>query len=77
MRLRHKLFALFATLVVVLAGCGNDATDRLNTAVHTFADALGKGDAQAAAAVTTDSAQASETLGKLFDSLGHNAHFDV
>jgi len=77
MRLRHKLFALFATLVVVLAGCGNDATDRLNTAVHTFADALGKGDAQAAAAVTTDSVQASETLGKLFDSLGHNAHFDV
>ena len=32
---------------------------------------------QAAAAVTTDPAQASDTLGKLFDSLGKNAHFEV
>ena len=77
MRLRHKLFALFATLVLALAGCGDDAADRLNTAVHTFADALSKGDASAAAAVTTDPAQASDTLGKLFDSLGRNAHFEV
>ena len=60
-----------------MAGCGDDATDRLNAAVHTFADALNKGDAQAAAAVTSDSAQASDTLGKLFDSLGKNAHFEV
>ena len=77
MRLRHKIFALLATLVLVAAGCGDDATERLNATVHTFADALNKGDAQAAAAVTTDSAQASDTLGKLFDSLGRNAHFDV
>ncbi|MDT5245412.1 MAG: hypothetical protein QOD36_2788 [Mycobacterium sp.] len=59
------------------AGCGDDAADRLNTAVHTFADALNKGDAAAAAAGTTDPAQASDTLGKLFDSLGRNAHFEV
>src|SRR5438128_803735 len=77
MRLRRKLFALFATLGPAMAACGDGATDRLNTTVHTFADALSKGDAQAAAAVTTDSAQASDTLGKLFDSLGHDAHFDV
>jgi hypothetical protein len=77
MRLRRKLFALFATLVLAMAGCGDDATDRLNTTVHTFADALNKGDASAAAAVTTDPAQASDTLGKLFDSLGKNTHFEV
>jgi hypothetical protein len=77
MRLRRKLFALFATLVLAVAGCGDSATDRLNGTVHTFADALNKGDASAAAAVTTDPAQASDTLGKLFDSLGKNAHFEV
>jgi hypothetical protein len=77
MRLRPKLFALFASLVLVVAGCGDDAAERLNTAAHTFADALNKGDASAAAAVTTDPAQASNTLGKLFDSLGRNAHFEV
>jgi hypothetical protein len=42
MRLRCKLFALFATLVLAVAGCGDDATDRLNGAVDTFADALNK-----------------------------------
>ncbi len=77
MRLRRKLFALFATLVLAAAGCGDDATDRLNGAVHTFADALNKGDASAAAAVTTDPGQASDALGKLYESLGKNAHFDV
>ncbi|MDT5209493.1 MAG: hypothetical protein QOF67_1908 [Mycobacterium sp.] len=77
MRLRPKLFALFATLVLVVAGCGDKAADRLNGVVHTFADALSKGDAPAAAAVMTDPAQASDTLGKLFDSLGSNAHVEV
>jgi len=71
------MLALLATLIFVLAGCGGDATDRLNTTVHTFADALNNGDASAAAAVTTDPAQASDTLGKLFDSLGKNPHFEV
>jgi hypothetical protein len=70
MRLRPKLFALFTALVLVVAGCGDKAADRLNSLVHTFADALSKGDASAAAAATTDPAQASDTLGKLFDSLG-------
>lgn len=60
-----------------MAGCGDDAADRLNTAVHTFADALNKGDASAAAAMTTDPTQASDTLGNLFDSLGRNAHVEV
>jgi cell division protein FtsI/penicillin-binding protein 2 len=77
MRLRCKLFALAATLILAVAGCGDESTDRLNATVHTFADALNNADAQAAAAVTTDAAQASDTLGKLFDSLGRNAHFEV
>ncbi|OBF36319.1 penicillin-binding protein [Mycobacterium sp. ACS1612] len=64
-------------MALLLAACGDDATDRLNATVRTFADALSKGDAAAAAAVTSDSGQASDTLGKLFDSLGRNAHFDV
>ncbi|HYZ68008.1 MAG TPA: penicillin-binding protein, partial [Mycobacterium sp.] len=63
--------------VVALTSCGDTATDRLNDAVHGFADALSKGDASSAAALTTDSAAASDTLGKLFDSLGKNVHFDV
>jgi hypothetical protein len=73
----EALLRLLAVLLVVLAGCGDDETDRLNAAVHTFADALTKGDSSAAAAVTTDQAAASDTLGKLFDSLGKNAHVDV
>jgi hypothetical protein len=70
-----KAFAALASLVLVAAGCGDDATDRLNNAVHKFADALSHGEASAAAAVTTDPASASDTLGKLFDSLGKNVHF--
>jgi hypothetical protein len=77
MRLHHKLFAMFATVALAVAGCGDAATDRLNSSVHTFADALNKGDAQAAAAVTSDPAPASGTLAKLFDSLGRNVHFEV
>jgi hypothetical protein len=73
----RSLAALFTIVVLLLAGCGDDAADRLNATVHTFADALSKGDAAAAAAVTSDSGQASDTLGKLFDSLGRNVHFDV
>jgi hypothetical protein len=72
-----RLVAMVATLVLSVAGCGDDATDRLNATVHTFVDALNNGDAKAAAAVTTDLAKTSDTLGSLFDSLGHNAHFDV
>jgi hypothetical protein len=72
---RNKVFATLASLVLVAAGCGDDATDRLTNAVHKFADALSHGDASAAAAVTTDPASASDTLGKLFDSLGKNVHF--
>jgi hypothetical protein len=62
--------------MLVVSGC-SDAEDRLNSTVHTFADALNNGDAAAAAAVTTDQAAASDTLGKLFESLGKNVQFEV
>jgi Penicillin binding protein transpeptidase domain/NTF2-like N-terminal transpeptidase domain len=71
-----RLFAVVVTLVLVLSGC-SDTEDRLNDAVHAFADALSNGDASSAAAVTTDTAQASDTLGKLFDSLGTDVHVEV
>nr|WP_207384080.1 penicillin-binding transpeptidase domain-containing protein [Mycolicibacterium komanii] len=63
-------------LILVAAGCSN-AEDRLNTAVRSFAEALSKGDATAAAAVTTDSADAAETLTKLFESLGTDLQVEV
>jgi Penicillin binding protein transpeptidase domain/NTF2-like N-terminal transpeptidase domain len=70
------LVAVFVTLVLVVSGCSGEG-DRLSSTVHVFADALNKGDASAAAAVTTDQAAASDTLGKLFDSLGKDVNFDV
>ncbi|WP_416367325.1 penicillin-binding transpeptidase domain-containing protein [Nocardia terpenica] len=78
MRTGTKLFALFATPALALAACSGDkAADRLNGTVHTFADALNRDDPTAAAAVTSDPAQAADTLGKLYDSLGKNVHFEV
>ena len=62
-------------MVVVLSGCSS-AQDRLHNALHSFAEALSKGDAAAAAANTSDPAAASDTLGKLFDSLGADVHFE-
>ncbi|MCM6773242.1 penicillin-binding transpeptidase domain-containing protein [Nocardia sp. CDC159] len=61
-----------------MAACSGDkATDRLNSTLHTFADALGREDPAAAAAVTSDPAQATGTLGKLFDSLGKDVRVEV
>nr|WP_234714279.1 penicillin-binding transpeptidase domain-containing protein [Mycolicibacterium chlorophenolicum] len=60
----------------MLAGC-SDAGDRLRTTVAAFADALSRGDAAAAAALTTDEAAAGKTLGALFDSLGKDVHVGV
>ncbi|MBF6174246.1 penicillin-binding transpeptidase domain-containing protein [Nocardia blacklockiae] len=73
-----RLFALFAAPVLASAACsGNESTDRLHSTVHTFADALGRDDIPAAAAVTSDPAQASGVLAPLFDSLGKNVHYEV
>ena len=66
---------LLAVLLLV-AGC-SDAGDRLTGTVGAFADALSRGDAAAAAALTTDEAAASDTLAKLFASLGTDVHYDV
>jgi len=65
--------AVLLVLLLVLAGC-SDAGDRLRSTVQAFADALSRGDAAAAAAMTTDQAAAADTLGKLFASLGTDFH---
>ncbi|MCV7153490.1 penicillin-binding transpeptidase domain-containing protein [Mycolicibacterium pyrenivorans] len=62
--------------MLVLAGC-SDSGDRLTATVRSFADALSRGDAAAAAALTTDEAAATETLGDLFASLGTDVRVDV
>ncbi|OBK75151.1 penicillin-binding protein [Mycobacterium sp. 1164985.4] len=67
---------LVAALILAAAGCSN-AEDRLNNTVRAFAEALSKGDATAAAAVTTDSAAAADTLTKLFESLGTDVQVKV
>ena len=67
---------MFVILVLVASGC-SDAEDRLNSTVHAFADALNRDDVSAAATVTTDPVKASDTVGKLFDSLGKEVHVDV
>lgn len=62
--------------VLLLAGCST-AEDRLESTVSGFADALSRGDAPAAAALTSDDAAASDTLAKLFGSLGTDVRFEV
>ncbi|MEC9324931.1 MAG: penicillin-binding transpeptidase domain-containing protein [Actinomycetota bacterium] len=59
---------------MVLAGC-SDAEDRLDATVRSFAEALSRGDADAAADLTSDPAAASATLGELFASLGSDVSF--
>ncbi|MGV0602521.1 NTF2-like N-terminal transpeptidase domain-containing protein, partial [Mycolicibacterium pulveris] len=63
-------------VVLVLSGCSS-SQDRLTATVNDFAEALSKGDATAAAALTTDSAAAADTLTKLFGSLGTDLHVEV
>ncbi|MGV0788638.1 penicillin-binding transpeptidase domain-containing protein [Mycolicibacterium sp. XJ2] len=70
----RSLFVL--ALVLAAAGCSS-AEDRLTDAVRVFADALSKGDAAAAAAVTSDPAAATDTLTKLFESLGTDVRVEV
>nr|WP_255507249.1 penicillin-binding transpeptidase domain-containing protein [Mycolicibacterium sp. 018/SC-01/001] len=57
----------------MLTGC-SDAKDRLQSTVAAFADALSRGDAAAAGALTTDENAARTTLTGLFDSLGKDVH---
>jgi hypothetical protein len=72
---RRIAVALLAA-ALLLAGC-SDAEDRLNTTVRGFADALSRGDGEAAAAFTSDEVAASDALGPLFTSLGKDVRFDV
>ena len=76
LRVGPRAWAQLATFVLVLAAC-SDAEDPLNSTVHAFADALNRDDVSAAASVTTDPAKASDSVGKLFDSLGKEVHVDV
>ncbi|GFM24988.1 penicillin-binding transpeptidase domain-containing protein [Mycobacterium sp. PO2] len=66
--------SLLLALTMVLAGC-SDAEDRLDATVRSFAEALSRGDADAAADLTSDPAAASATLGELFASLGSDVSF--
>ncbi|MEV5650025.1 penicillin-binding transpeptidase domain-containing protein [Nocardia sp. NPDC052254] len=78
MRTGSKLLALIAAPVLAAAACSGDSSaDRLDTSVHSFADALTRGDAAAAANLTSDPAQATSTLGALFDSLGRKVRVEV
>ncbi|HEY9265203.1 MAG TPA: hypothetical protein VIQ11_11405, partial [Mycobacterium sp.] len=67
---------LLLVCMPVLAGC-SDSGDRLSATVRSFADALSRGDAAAAAALTTDESAAAETLGALFASLGTEVRVDA
>ncbi|MDG4666054.1 penicillin-binding transpeptidase domain-containing protein [Mycobacterium sp. 236(2023)] len=75
--LRRGFSVLFVVLHLLLVSGCSDAEDRLNSTVSGFADALSRGDVAAAAAMTSDQAAASDTLGKLFASLGTEVHVDV
>jgi hypothetical protein len=75
-RIRRTVAAPLLALILVLAGCGS-TEDRLNATVTSFADALSRGDVPAAAALTSDEAAASDTLGALIASLGTDVHFGV
>ena len=66
--------SLLLAVTMVLAGC-SDAEDRLDATVRSFAEALSRGDADAAADLTSDPAAASATLGELFASLGSDVTF--
>ncbi|XJF14030.1 penicillin-binding transpeptidase domain-containing protein [Mycobacterium sp. AMU20-3851] len=60
----------------MLAGC-SDTEDRLNTALQGFVDALNRGDAAAAAALTGEPDAATGTLDELYASLGKDVRFEV
>ena len=66
--------SLLLAVTLVLAGC-SDAEDRLDATVRSFAESLSRGDADAAADLTSDPAAASATLGELFASLGSDVTF--
>ncbi len=68
--------AVLLTLVLLLAGCA-DAEDRLNTTLAGFADALNRGDAAAAAALTSEQAAATGALDGLYASLGTDVRFEL
>lgn len=72
---RRSAAALLAVMLL-LAGC-SDAEDRLESTLRSFVDALSRGDAPAAAALTGDETAASDTLGRLFASLGTDVGFEV
>ncbi|MFB1299243.1 penicillin-binding transpeptidase domain-containing protein [Mycobacterium sp. pW049] len=72
---RGTALVLLAVLLLV-SGC-SDAEDRLTSTVQGFAEALTRGDAQAAAALTNDETAAADTLDKLYASLGKDVQFAV
>lgn len=76
MRPLRRVPAVLLVVLSLIAGC-SDAGDRLRSTVQAFADALSRGDAAAAAKLTTGEASAGKTLAALFDSLGKDVHVGV
>lgn len=69
-----SVFALGCALVLVLAGCSSAGPD---DPFRAFADALGKRDAKAAAAQTTDPGAAEPVITAMFDGMGRDASVRV
>lgn len=74
--LRRGPSIVLLAILLLVSGC-SDAEDRLNTTVRAFAEALSRGDAAAAAALTGDQPAAGDTLGKLYASLGTDIHVEA
>lgn len=69
-RTRNALAALFAIVVLVLAGCGESGPPEPQTTAQRFADAVNQQNIEQAARLTTDPAAATTALTQLFDGLG-------
>ncbi|WP_405162367.1 penicillin-binding transpeptidase domain-containing protein [Nocardia sp. NBC_01499] len=76
MRTRRNYLVLFAAPALVLAACSS-GPNQPDTVAGKFADALNRDDVAAAAGLTDDPTKASDALGKLYDGLGKQVHFDV
>lgn len=74
--LRRGTALVVLAVLLLVSGC-SDAEDRLTVTVQGFVEALTRGDAQAAAAFTSDQPAATDVLSSLYASLGKDVQFAV